>query len=136
MAFLKASAQTIGSNPRIFQSSLYPNVPQQCSDNFQARSVFVQMCRECPTKGVGRNMFCPGSRAYVRDKLLNHDLRKRLTSFWQRKIPSRHQSLMFLFGLLISHTGCPAKYLGFLNAFAVTLSGIAPFRDPFPLVRR
>ena len=135
MAFLKASAQTIGSNPRILQSSLYPNVPQQRSDNFQARSVFVQMCRECPAKGMRRNMFYPCPRAYVRNNLLKRHLRKRLTSFRQRKIQSRHQSLVFLFGFFVSQTGCRAEYLAFLHSFEVLLSTTLPFRSPFPVMR-
>src|SRR5271168_1246493 len=106
MAFLKASAQTIGSNPRIPHSSLYPNVPQQCSDNFQVRSVFEQMCCKCTAKSVRCNMFYPGSRAYVRDEVLNHYLRERVVSLRQRKILSRHQGLVFLFGLLAAQTGC------------------------------
>src|SRR5277367_1747680 len=81
MAFLKTSAQTIGSHPRIPHSSLYPNVPQQRSDNFQVRSVFEQMCRKCTAKSVRCNMFYPGSRAYpyrfLSDVLPAKDLEKR-----------------------------------------------------------
>src|SRR5277367_2844678 len=94
------------------------------------------MCCKRTAKGMRRNMFYPGPCAYVRDEVLNHYLRKRLASFRQGKIASCHQSLVFLFGLLVAHTGCRAKYLGFHHSFEVALAGIAPFRLPFPLIRR
>jgi hypothetical protein len=70
MELLKTFAQPVWSDPRIDQSGLNPNMPQQRSDDCQTRPVFVQVGCERPAKGVRRNIFQPGSPADVFNEML------------------------------------------------------------------